>query len=199
MLLEAVSGQVKEDWTLFLTRIQWLDIVFVIALALGVFLGLKRGLSKVIPRFLEVVVAQIIAVEYFEYAAELLAKWIPIPAWIIQMLVFSGLAIGLIVLTRFLFQILSLVATIEFKPLVSNVVGALLGGLQFVLLLSLISSFLLLIPAPYLQETYSTRSLSGSYLAKASKQVNQVFTHWLPKVLPDAKKLEVQKLEVKTQ
>src|SRR3989338_3929052 len=146
MILEAISTQIKDDWTLFLTRVQWLDIVFVMVLALGIFLGLKRGLSKVIARLLEVVLAQAITVEYYEILSDLLVKWIPVSMWILQALVFAALSIGLIMLARFLFQILSLIATVEFKPLVGNVGGALLGGLQYVLFLGLISSFLLLIP-----------------------------------------------------
>ena len=185
MILEAIPTQVKSDWSLLLMRVQWLDILFVIMFVLGAFVGLKRGLGKVISRFLEVIVAQVITVEYYEALADFLAKWVPAPIWILQTIVFGSIAVALIIAIRFLFQVFSFVATVEFKPAINNIGGTVLGALQFILFLGLLSSFLLLIPVPLIQEAFSSNSLSGPYLAQTSKQVNKLFTHWLPKTLPE--------------
>ena len=181
MILEAVSGQAKNDWGIFLANVQWLDIVFVMTFVLGVFLGLKRGLGKVIPKFLAVVLAQAVTIEYYDKLSKFLSNWVgPIPAWLVEAIVYAALAIGVMVLVKFSGELIALTATVEFKPIVNNVGGAIIGGLQYVLALSLFSSFLVLFPIPPLQETFKSHSLSGPYLTEASKKVNHLFTNWLP-------------------
>lgn len=185
MILEAVSGHVGNDWGLFLSQVQWLDIVTVMTFILGVFLGLKNGLSKVIPKFLEVIAAQAIAIEYYSRLANFLTTWVPAPVWTLEVATFAVISIAVIIIVRFASQILSLIATIEFKPVVNNVVGAILGGMQFVLFLGLISSFLILIPIPSIEQVFKSQTLTGPYLIQSSHKVNKLFTTWLPDILPE--------------
>jgi uncharacterized membrane protein required for colicin V production len=193
MILEAVSVQTQNDWGLFLAQLQWLDILSVIVFVLGVFFGLKRGLSKTIPFFVEVVLAQAVAVEYYSFSAAFLSKWVPVPLWILQASTFALLSVCVIILVKFVGQIISLVATLEFKPMVSNIGGALLGGLHFILFLSLLSSFIVLIPVPFIQESWTSRSMSGPYLLEASKKANKIISPWLPKELPEKVSVKIDK------
>ena len=67
-----------------------------------------------------------------------------------------------------------------FKTLIKNVAGAVFGGIHFVLLLVLISSFVLLLPIPALHETFQSRSLSGPSLAKLGPRIHSVLQPLIP-------------------
>lgn len=180
MILAAIPAQFHIDWTLIGMRMGWIDVVFLFAFGFGVYVGLKNGLAKILPRFFQVVVAQVVVVEYSKPLAAFLQIRFLIPLEILHIVLFAVLAIGSIVLIHFLFQLLTLIATVDFKAPINNVGGALLSGFQWILFLGLVSSFLLLFPLPFIQDTFHNRSLSGPYLAESSGQVHDFFAKWLP-------------------
>ena len=180
MLAAAIPAHVKIDWLQIWMKMGWLDIVFLVAFGLGVVMGLRRGLASVMPRVLEVMTAQVVALEYGKLVSEFIQSRIQISFFVVHFVVFSALAVTAIVTIRVLFQVVSAFATFDFKSPLKGVGGAVLGGLHYFLFLGLVSSLLILIPLPFIQDTYSSRSISGPFLAESSVQVHDFFAKWLP-------------------
>ena len=180
MILAAAPTQTNVDWSSLFMRMGWVDAVFLLAFALGVFFGLRRGFAKVLPGLLAVVIAQISAIEFSSPLAAFLKTRFQAPPQVLQAIFFALLAIGTILAVRFLFQLLSLLASVEFKPPLNNIGAAIFGGLQFVLFLSLISSFLMFFKAPFIEQSLLEHSISGPYLVQVSSQVHDFFVRWFP-------------------
>ena len=180
MILTAVSVQTNVDWASLFMRMGWVDAVFLFAFALGVFLGLRKGLAKIFPGLLAVVIAQILAVEYSTPLATFFQVKFRAPAPVVQSLAFAALAIGVIFLVRFLFQFLSLVVNVEFKPPINNIGAAIVGGLQFVLFVGLVASFLTFFQIPFIHDSLMEHSVSGPYLVQSSSQIHDFFVRWFP-------------------
>ncbi|OGW86190.1 MAG: hypothetical protein A3C35_07840 [Omnitrophica bacterium RIFCSPHIGHO2_02_FULL_46_11] len=184
MFLATVPAKVVEvqkmDWSGLWAKMGWIDIVFLIILAVGIFIGARRGLAKVLSGLCSVLIAQIVAIEYGQAISNFLQLRIPIPIEVIQIVIFAALAVGSLVGVHFLFRILGIIASLEFKPPLNNIAGGLLGGLQLILLLGLISTFLTLFPIPFIQETFTGRSVAGPYLSQSSTYVHDFFVRWIP-------------------
>ena len=181
MVLTTIPAQAQLDWASIWMSMGWLDIVLLCAFIFGVFLGLRRGLAKTFPGFFEVMIAQTLSIEYSQAIAQFLnTGFKSIPVEILNIVVFAVLAVGSIVILRFLFRLLALVASVDFKSPLNNVGAAIVGGLQFMLLLGLVSYFLTLFPIPFLQETFNGRSISGPYLVASNQYVHQFLIKWFP-------------------
>lgn len=159
-------------WLLIWKYMGWIDVVFVIAFAVGVFLGLNRGFGKMLRRVSEVLVAQVVVLEYYQALAQAVHVRIPIPIPLLEIFMFAALAIGSILAILFLFQVLSAIVFIEATPFVRNILGGIIGGVYFVLLLGLLSSFLLMFPSPWMHDSFHKSALSGPFLAELTPQVH---------------------------
>ncbi|MBI4357960.1 MAG: CvpA family protein [Candidatus Omnitrophica bacterium] len=176
-----IPAQLELEWLALWFKMGWLDVVFLIVFGFGVFLGLRKGLAKTLPGLIEVVIVQTVTIEYgLAIAQRLYVKLQVIPLEALHIVLFASLALGLIVLLRLMFQMLALVASVEFKPPINNVGAAVVGGVQFVLYLGLLASFLTLLPLPFIQQTFSGTSISGPFLAELSQSVHDFFVRWLP-------------------
>lgn len=178
IILAAIPVQLNADLWM---SMGWVDIVFLCAFIFGVFLGLRRGLANTFPGFFEIIVAQTIAIEYSRAIAEFLhtgLKAVSVEA--LHIVVFGVLAVGCIILMRFFFRFLSIVGSIQFNPPFNNIGAALLGGIQFMLLIGLVFYFLVLFPVPFIQETINTHSISGPYLVESNQHIHDFFIKWFP-------------------
>ena len=181
-MLAAIPTTAKIGWSLIMMKMGWIDVVFLIVFGMGVFIGLRKGLAYAFSRLFEVLAAQIIAIQYASPFAQFLHVRFQIPVLVPQVIIFAALAIGSIIGVRFLFQALAFIATVDFKSPFNGVGGALVNGIQLVLLLGLVSGFLALFPIPFIQETFRDKSLMGSYLAQSSREIHDFFLNWALKI-----------------
>lgn len=180
MIVAAVSAQTNADWSSLVMKMGWVDAVFFFAFSLGIFLGLRKGLAKTFPGLLGVVIAQVLAVEYSVALATFLQIKFRVPIQIGQGVAFAVLALGAVFLVCFLFQLFSLLVSVEFKPPINNIGAAIVGGLQFILFVSLISYFLIFFQVPFIRESLMEHSVSGPYLVQSNEQVHDFFIRWIP-------------------
>src|SRR3989338_7274792 len=124
MILAAAPVQINSDWPSLFMKMGWVDAVFLFVFVLGVFLGIRKGFAKILPGFFAVVAAQIAAVEYSSSLAAFLQPRFQISLQILEAILFAVLAIGIILLVRFLFQLLALLVSVEFKPPLNNIGSA---------------------------------------------------------------------------
>ncbi len=180
MILTAVSVKTNVDWSSLFMRMGWVDAIFLFVVVLGVFLGLRRGLAKVLPGLFGVVIAQVLAVEYSAPLATFFQTKFQAPAQVVQGIAFAVLAVSSIFLIRFVFQFLSLLVSVEFRPPLNNIGATLFGGLQFIFFLCLFVSFLTFFKVPFIEQSLMEHSVSGPYLVQSTKQVHDFFIRWFP-------------------
>lgn len=181
IFLAAVPTQVQADWSSLWMKTSWLDIVFLCTFVFGVFLGLRRGLAQIFPGFFQVIVAQTVALEYSQTVTDFFHVGLQaVPAEALLMISFAVLTVGSIVVIHFLFQLVALVAHVEFKPPLNNIGAALLSGLTFLLFLGLICYFLDLFKIPFLLEAFTSKSVSGPYLLSSNQLIHDFFIRLLP-------------------
>ncbi len=158
----------------------WVDFVLFAMFFLGVLYGVRKGLSGVIPVLLAMMTAQVVTIHYTATLTSFLVERFQVPDWPVQIIFFAALAIISIVFVRFLFKFLSLIATVTFKQPINSLGGALIGGLAFVLLLALLAEFIMMFNIPFIQESFTTKSLTGQYLVETCEQVHYFFERWIP-------------------
>ena len=180
IILASAVTNLNVHWGELWMKMGWLDIVLLLAFAIGVFMGLQKGLARVFPHTVEILSTQLVTLEYSKFLADFFQPKLPIPGVILHPAVFILLAAACILINRILAQMLAAVVTVDFKSPVNNAGGALVSGFNLVLYLSLISALLILIPVPFIQNTFQGQSLSGPFLAGLSQQVHDFFARWLP-------------------
>ncbi len=180
MVLTKIPASVEIDWSLLWTRFGWLDVVFLVLLGFGIFYGMRKGLTKVLPGLISILAAQTLTVESYKTFSAFAQKIAPLTPEIWDPTFFALLAIGTLISFLLGFKLLEAIATLDFKSPFNNVGGALAGALQLILLLGFICSFLNFILVPFIQEEFQNRSLSGPYLVTSSDQVHQVIMSIVP-------------------
>jgi uncharacterized membrane protein required for colicin V production len=180
MWLANTVADIDINWWLLWKQIGWIDIVFVLVFTIGIFLGLKRGLGKVLPRVVGIVTAQTIAQEYYGVFSMFVHERVPLPKLLIEIFFFVALVFLAFLFVELCLQVLGLLAKLEFKTFVSAVGGALLSGFGSILLLGLLSSFILFFPFQTIRSSFESRSLSGPSLAKLTEQIHGRFSGLIP-------------------
>lgn len=178
MILALIPDKIKA--AIFWSSVGWVDAVLVIAVLLGIFFGLKKGLAKMLQGLIEIMTAEVLVVEYSGVFAAFLAERFQIPVQILHVVMFMLIAIVSILIVRFMFQLLSLIVDVSFKQPLNNIGGGLIGGLRFVLFVGLISEFLMLFYIPFIQESFQQKSISGPYLIQICEHVHYFFEQWIP-------------------
>lgn len=176
MIFSAIAA--KMDSAAFWSSVGAVDLIFLVMMLLGMFFGMKKGLAAVLAGLIEVIGAQVVTIEYSASISLFLTTRFQLP--FIHIVIFAALAIASILAIRLIFKLLGLIAAIEFKPPVNQLIGTLAGALQFVLFLALVFEFMMLFQVPYIQEAITKKSMSGPYLIEISEQVHYFFERWIP-------------------
>jgi uncharacterized membrane protein required for colicin V production len=183
MILAAVPVQAEVDWNAVYTHMGWFDVMTLIMFLVGLAFGLRKGLAKVLQLIIVVMVAEAVTLQYSQSVTDFIHAQIPIPHTGLHVVIFLFLALGVITVGYFSFAVLSLIATIQFKTGLSRTGGFLLGGILTLIFWSLISSLLILIPMPFVQEVFEEGSITGSLLIQLGAWVQDLLFRWIPETL----------------
>lgn len=175
-----MPSEMKIDWLLIWMKFGWMDILFVIVFAMGVFVGFKKGLGGVLPRVIALLFSHMVSIEYNQPFAAFLQSKIPFPIAVWEVLIYLTLVIGGFILVEICFLLLSAVLTFQFKNPVSSVGGAILGGAGAILFFGFVVLFLLFFPFPSLREGIQSKSLSGPLLVQVGPKVHGLFAPFIP-------------------
>jgi len=191
------------DWMIIFNRVGWADFAFVLALTLGIFFGLKNGLTMVLRHAIAVVLAQSAIGGYLHVVASFMSGVAPLPMRVFEIAAYIFMAASILFVVRFLFQVTDYLIKYRFKSAINNILGALVGGATFVLALGLLSSFLMLLPFQEVQGVFTGRSISGQYLLSLNRKVyfttGQVLPKkWRPPLPPDLQPLSTTPIEGQT-
>jgi len=91
----------------FWSSLGLVDVLLALVFLLGVFFGIRKGLSGVLPGLIAMIMAQIIVIEYAEAFGTFLASRFQMPFQLMHILMFVTLATVSVLLIHFLFKLLS--------------------------------------------------------------------------------------------
>jgi len=180
-LMAFVPAKTKINWALLWMNVGWIDVVFVVVFTVGVVIGLKKGIGKILALFFGVFLAQVATIEYKDSLAASASKLIPaIPKFVLEAGIFIFVAAACLLTVSLLAKILSLIGKIEFKSFVKNVGGGLMGGGLAILILSLVTTFVLILPVSSVRASIREGSLSGIYLEAVPVKIHGLLRGLIP-------------------
>jgi len=156
----------------FVSKMGMVDLVVLIILLFGACVGFMRGLSHQFPRFVALWVTVVVTFHFYERLSALVAQHSSIPPLVATMASFCVLAIGSNIVVKLINSVIKKIVTIQFVYIVETVGGLCMGVLRYVLLLSLLAQFLVLLALPITQQVFSEQSVSGPLLVKIGTYVH---------------------------
>jgi membrane protein required for colicin V production len=159
----------------------WYDVVVALALAYGVWSGIRAGLSGEIIGVIGLVLMIVLAVHLYA----------PVGAWIhsltglaeepSNLIAFSGIAVVVYLLTVVARRIVhARLQKLRFAAVLENVGGAFAGTLRMLVLMALLSIVLSLTRSPWLHEHIATKSVFGSFVVGQFPAVKAVVEKEFP-------------------
>ena len=167
-------------WRYFFSHFGWVDWVLSLFILTGMFLGLRNGLSREMPRLIEMLISLYVTLEYYTFAAGWLAKETPWPE--IYSRVFTFIFIWFLggLVLRLLFEIVGKLVNLQIASPFQWIGGLFLGVIRYFLFFSMISFFLMLLPVDWLHHSYKVQSWSGQILIQTPSQIHDRINRLLP-------------------
>lgn len=174
--------------TSFLPETNWVDIIVVIFVIRGAYIGLTRGFSIELFKFLGTIGAAVLSLLYYER----LGTWLSAHTNLSPVVANS---LSFVVLISLLLFIFTIVRTLSFKVLHVELIagweswaGFILGIIRSLILVSLFLHLLLFIPVEYIKESVEKTSFSGPYLERVAPKVLKFVVQFRPKAEPEEPK-----------
>ncbi len=167
-------------WRYFISHFGWVDWTLSAFLLVGILLGLKNGLSREFPRFLESLISLYVTMEYYGFFAAWLARETPWPEAYgrIFTFIFLWFLSGLVL--RLLFEIIGRLVHLQIAAPFEWMGGLLGGGVRYFLFFSMVSYFLILLPLDWMQSSYKVKSWSGPTLIQVPVKIHEGINRLLP-------------------
>lgn len=153
------------------SRINWVDVVTLIVLLRTTYIGLNRGFSVELFKFLGIVLALVVGLNFYLPASEFLSGSSFIRGWLAQILSFLVLISMAILLFKLIQLFFNAVVKTEFVKWLDKSGGLILGILRGILICGLLFITLLLLPWDYPDYSIKQRSLSGWPILKVSERI----------------------------
>lgn len=166
-----------------------LDLILIIVLIGGFFIGLRRGLILEVVHLTGFIAAFVVAYMYYDNIAPRLRLWIPYPASTSESnlafmmdalsleeayyraIAFAALFFGTKILMQILGSMLDFLADLPLLRTVNKWMGGALGFVEVYLIVFLFLYFAALVPTEFVQQ-----SMTNSFLAQAIVEHTPVFS-----------------------
>lgn len=149
-----------------LKQTNWVDIFVVILLIRGAYTGINKGLFVEVFKFLGLIVAIVVSLHNYKGLAEFVTSHILLPSSASQVLSFIALALGILILFKFLRGIGQHIINIEVISRLERNGGFIVGMIRSVLMASLVIFTLALIPLGNIRASINERSFLGPRLLR---------------------------------
>lgn len=164
----------------FLPALNWVDVIVIIFLIRGGYIGLSQGLGIELFKSLGAIGVAVLSLLYYDRFGQWLAahSFLSLPK--ADLISFLVLFILLLLLFKLLRTLIMKVIQVEVLSGFERWGGCILGLARSLVLASLFLFVLFLIPIPYIQESVSQKSFSGPYLIKVAPIVKDFFLQFKP-------------------
>ena len=166
-------------WRTLLARFQWVDWFTMAFGLIGMIYGMRRGLMREIIEILELVIIIFLIFTYSPTTTALFDTYLP------QMTHRAIQPLGFILTTAFFWFAIAFIdgylrkaVHAKMTGLVRTAGGALFGALHFIIIWSVISQALILMPMPYLTKLYEPgNSVSGEKIKNLAPKIHDMLTN----------------------
>lgn len=166
-------------WDVIVAHFQWNDWMLLTLVMMGIFYGAKQGFVRQIVEIVEACFIISIIMEYYPGLAEFLKTHVPIIPWnLTEIIAFFSLMVTVWVVVAVVDRIMK--EWVHAKTLVGLklVGGIVLGVFHFLMITSLITQGIMLIPAWEIKKVYEPgNSYTGVYMADFAKQIHGYIFH----------------------
>ncbi len=165
----------------YLPRINWIDIIVVISLFRGGYIGLVRGFSVELFKLIGMVATAILTVLYYESLSLFLAShsFLPLEAANVVSVVF--LFASLLLIFKLVRVLLFRVLHLELFGSLEKWGGCVLGFLRGFVFASLLLFVITLLPIEYAQKSIDEKSFLGPRIKQIVPQVTEFAMKFRPK------------------
>ncbi|NQT95025.1 MAG: CvpA family protein [Candidatus Omnitrophica bacterium] len=163
-----------------LDKINWFDIVVLILVVRGVYLGAHKGLTAELFNFFGIVTSLILAIHWYSQVADVLIVNFDLPTWLSQFLCFVIIAQIIRVAFKYGLTLLLKLMNLQFMPQLERVGGGIIGFGRGIITSCILVLSLNFVPLHYISESVFERSFSGEFLIKASERTYKSLTFWQP-------------------
>ncbi len=163
-----------------LTNINWLDIVVIVLVVRGIYMGVRRGLTAELFNFFGMVISLILAVQWYGKVADVLIINFGLPIWLSRFLCFVIIIQLVRVIFKYGLTFLLKVLNIQFIPQLEKIGGGVIGFGRGVIIAATLILALNFIPNDYLKDSIQVKSFTGGFLIETAERTYTSFVFWLP-------------------
>ena len=172
----------------FISRLTWVDYIALVAVLWGFYIGYKSGLFPELLRIVAYLATVIVTLRFREPLAQYLTLKTFLNDTTANALAFFVLLLGVYFLLRLLTIILLKLLKIGQGGFFYRLIGALIGGCRWVILLSLVFMLIDNSPLTPLKTDIHQRSLSGPQVARIAPTLFDFLSTLSPQLAVQAKK-----------
>ena len=172
----------------FISRLTWVDYLTVLSMLWGGYVGYKSGLFPELLRIVAYVVTVIVTLKFHETLAQYLTLKTFLNNTTSGALAFLVLLIGVFFLLRLITIILLKLLKVGDGGFVNRVIGALIGGCRWVILLSLVFMVIDRSPLEPLKEDIHHRSVAGPKVMRIAPMLFDFLSSLSPQLAVEGKK-----------
>ncbi len=161
-------------------NINWLDIIVLVIVVRGIYMGAKRGLTAELFNFFGIIISLILAVQWYSRIADVLILNFSLPIWLSKFLCFIVIVQIIRLVFKYSLTFLLKILNIQFIPQLERIGGGVVGFGRGVIVSGILMLTFSFIPNDYMRESIETKSFTGSFLIKVTERTYTSLIFWLP-------------------
>ena len=161
-------------------NINWLDILVLVIVVRGIYMGVKRGLTAELFNFFGIIISLILAIQWYSQVADVLIINFNLPIWLSKFLCFVIITQTIRIAFKYSLTLLLKILNIQFIPQLEKIGGGIIGIGRGIILAGILILSLRFIPNDYMRESIETKSFTGSFLIKVTERTYMSLIFWLP-------------------
>jgi membrane protein required for colicin V production len=165
----------------FIPQTNWVDVIVIILLIRGGYIGFAQGFSVELFKTLGAVTATVSALLYYEHLAAWLTSYAFLPLQISRFISFSALVVLLLLVFKVVRVVVVKILHLELLGKLERWAGFVLALARSVIFASLLLFVFTLLPIDYIKESVAEKSFFGPYLEPVAPKVVEFIVMFKPK------------------
>ncbi len=161
-------------------NINWLDIIVLVLVVRGVYMGVKRGLTAELFNFFGIIISLILAIQWYSQVADVLILNFNLPIWLSKFLCFVVIAQIIRIAFKYSLTLLLKILNIQFIPQLEKIGGGIIGTGRGIIAAGILILALSFIPNDYMKESIQVKSFTGNFLIRVTERTYTSLIFWLP-------------------
>ncbi len=161
-------------------NINWLDIVVLVIVVRGIYMGAKRGLTAELFNFFGIIISLILSVQWYSRVADVLILNFSLPIWLCNILCFIVIVQIIRLIFKYFLIFFLKVLNIQFIPQLEKIGGGVIGCGRGIIVSGILILTLSFIPNDYMKQSIQSKSFTGSFLINVTERTYSSMTFWLP-------------------